>query len=255
MSELQYPARVVVHQSAQGATEYVADLVRQIICDAVTERGSCKIALAGGTTPHALYKQLAREGVSSEVPWRDVDVFFGDERNVPHDHVESNFRMAQRALLDHVTVNPERVNPMPADSDELDSAAEKYEQLIRQRVEAASDGIPCFDLILLGMGGDGHTASLFPFTKALSETERLVLSHFVPVLGRRRMTFTFPLINAARNIVALVTGTDKAEAISIVMGNDEEARADLPFSKIRPTSGEFCLAMDANASRLLDQSI
>lgn len=231
----------------------MADLVRKIICDSVDRNGSCKIALAGGTTPHALYKQLAREGVSSDVPWQEVDVFFGDERDVPHDHVESNFRMAQRALLDHVPVSPGRVNPMPADSDDLHGAAERYEQLIRERVPTLPDGIPSFDLILLGMGGDGHTASLFPFTDALAERERLVVSHFVPVLGRRRMTFTFPLINAARNIVALVTGADKAEAISIILGDDEELRADLPFSMIRPTSGEFRLVMDINASRLVEK--
>jgi 6-phosphogluconolactonase len=253
MSELQYPTRVEVKDTARGATEYVADLVHDIICRAVNETGSCKIALAGGTTPHALYKQLARDSVSGDTPWQNVEVFFGDERDVPHDHVESNFRMAQRALLDHVPVNPENVHPMPADSDDLDAAAEKYEQLIGTRVSLRSDDIPSFDLILLGMGGDGHTASLFPLTNALAEKERLVISHFVPVLGRRRMTFTFPLINAARNIVALVTGMDKAEAISIIMGDDEEARRNLPFSMIQPTSGEFCLAMDVDAARLSEK--
>ena len=226
--------------------------MRTIICESVSNTGSCKIALAGGTTPHALYRQLAREVVSCEAPWQDVDVFFGDERDVPHDHVESNFWMVQRALLDHVPVSPGRVNPMPADSDDLDAAAGRYEQLIRKTLSAVSDGIPSFDLILLGMGGDGHTASLFPFTDALAETERLVVSHFVPVLGRRRMTFTFPIINAARNIVALVTGADKAQAIFTLMGDDEEARADLPFSMIRPISGKFILAMDHTASRLVE---
>jgi len=255
MSESQYPTRKEVRKTAQGATEFVADLVRQVIRQAVAENGSCSIALAGGTTPHALYKQLASEGVSSDVPWPDVDVYFGDERDVPHDHVESNFRMAQRALLDHVPIDPGRVNPMPADSAQLDAAAERYEQLIRDKVDALCDGVPSLDLILLGMGGDGHTASLFPFTDALKETERLVISHFVPVLGRRRMTFTFPLINAARNIVALVTGADKAEAIAAIMGGDQEARRDLPFSMIRPVRGEFCVAMDAAAHRLVDQSM
>jgi len=233
----------------------VADMVHMIICESVSKTGSCKIALAGGTTPHALYRELAGEVVSCEVPWQGVDVFFGDERDVPHDHVESNFHMAQRALLDHVPVSPGRVHPMPADSDDLDAAAERYEQLIRTTVSAVSDGIPSFDLILLGMGGDGHTASLFPFTDALKETNRLVVSHFVPVLGRRRMTFTFPIINAARNIVALVTGADKAEAISILMGDDEEARADLPFSMIRPTCGELFLALDITAARLIDEPL
>ena len=250
----QYPTRVVIEETAEDATEFVADAVRMIICESVSRTGSCRIALAGGTTPHALYTQLAREGVSSEVPWQDVEVFFGDERDVPHDHVDSNFHMAQRALLDHVPVEPENLNPMPADAADLDAAAARYEQLIREKVPAGSDGTPSFDLILLGMGGDGHTASLFPLTDALAQTERLVVSHFVPVLGRKRMTFTFPLINAARNIVALVTGADKAQAVSAVMGDDDQARAKLPFSMIQPTSGEFCLAMDIDASRLIETS-
>jgi len=252
MTGSQYPTRVVIRKTPQGATEFVADLVRDIICQSVSSTGACRIVLAGGTTPHGLYKQLARPEISSQTPWRDVAVFFGDERNVPHDHVESNFHMAQRALLDHVPVSPERVNPMPADCDDLDSAALRYEQLIRDTTPAGPDGTPRFDLILLGMGGDGHTASLFPFTDALGETKRLVVSHLVPILGRNRMTFTFPLINAARNVVSLVTGPDKAEAISVIMSNDENARAELPFSMIRPSAGEFCLVMDENASRLID---
>ncbi|MBT3198549.1 MAG: 6-phosphogluconolactonase [Phycisphaerales bacterium] len=247
-----YPTRVVIRKTQQDATEFVADLVQDIICQSVSSTGACRIALAGGTTPHGLYKQLARPERSSKTPWRDVEVFFGDERNVPHDHVESNFHSAQRALLDHVPISPGRVCPMPADCDDLDSAAQRYEQLIRDTIPADPNGTPQFDLILLGMGGDGHTASLFPLTDALGETKRLIVSHMVPILGRNRMTFTFPLINAARNVVSLVTGTDKAEAISVIMSADEKARAALPFSMIRPSGGEFCLVMDESASRLID---
>ncbi|MCP4377492.1 MAG: 6-phosphogluconolactonase [bacterium] len=227
-------------------------MVREIICKSVSDTGSCNIAFAGGTTPHLLYKELARDAINCDVPWGGVNGFFGDERDVPHDHVESNFCMVQRALLDHVPVNPERVYPMSADSADLIVAAEKYEQIIRKTLPDSSAGVPSFDLILLGMGADGHTASLFPFTPALGETERLVVSHFVPVLGRRRMTFTFPLINTARNIVALVTGADKAQTIFTLMSDDEKARADLPFSMIRPSSGEFTLAMDSAASHLVE---
>jgi 6-phosphogluconolactonase len=255
MSVFQFPARVEIEQTAEGATEFVADMVREIICQSVSDTGSCNIAFAGGTTPHLLYRQLARDAVSCEVPWDGVDVFFGDERDVPHDHVESNFCMVQRALLDHVPVSPGRVHPMPADSDDLSGAAEKYEQVIRKILPDGGVGIPCFDLILLGMGSDGHTASLFPFTPALGETERLIISHFVPVLGRRRMTFTFPLINAARNIVALVTGADKAQTILTLMGDNEEARAELPFSMIRPSSGEFVLVMDRPAAHLAEGTL
>jgi len=251
MSEAQFPGKIVVKSTLEQVTEYVADLLESIVSEAVAKRGSCSVALAGGTTPHALYRLLAGRTACGRTPWQDVDIYFGDERDVPHDHVESNFHMAQRALLDHVPVDPGRIYPMPADyGDDLEAAAGRYEQLIREKVPAGNSGIPGFDLVLLGVGGDGHTASLFPFTDALDETERLVVSHFVPVLGRRRMTFTFPLINAARNVVVLVTGEDKAEAVAALLGYDQEARRRLPIARARPADGNLVMALDAAAARM-----
>jgi len=252
MSGSQFPARVLTEATAEDAAEFVADLMRSVICDSVSSAELCSIALAGGTTPHALYRQLAREVLSSEVPWQNVAIFFGDERDVPQDHVESNYHMAREALLDHIPVPPDQVYPMPADSDDLDSSARKYEQLIRDRLPCGEDGKPRFDLVLLGMGGDGHTASLFPHTEGVEEADRLVISQFVPVLGRRRMTFTFPLINAAANAVALVTGEDKAPAVAALLGDDEEARQALPFSRVRLTNGQLVLVMDAAAAKMTE---
>lgn len=250
MSKAQFPGRIVVESTIRKAAAFVADLVRTIICQAVGDSGSCSVALVGGTTPHALYQLLARSAVTDAVPWQDADIYFGDERDVPHDHVDSNFHMAQRTLLDHVPVDPARVHPMPADCGDLERAAARYEQLVRKNIPAGGGDIPRFDLILLGMGGEGHTASLFPFTDVLDETERLVVSHFIPVLGRERMTFTFPLINAARNILVLVTGEDKAEAIAALVGDDEKARRKLPVSRVRPADGRLVMALDAAAARL-----
>ena len=237
--------KVLVEETPEQATALAGELVKTIMCDAVSERGACHIALAGGTTPHLLYQQLATSCASGEVPWGQVQVFFGDERDVPHDHVESNYHMAQKTLLDHVPVEPSAVHPMPADSTDLPQAAADYEQSIRRIVPGEP---PRFDLVLLGLGADGHTASLFPGTDAVAETSKLVTSNFVPVLGRHRMTFTFPLINAARCVILLVTGEDKADAVAALLGDDEAARKDLPAARLT-LDANFILVLDAAAAR------
>lgn len=241
--------QVMVEPTAERATGLVSKLVRDIISESVAAHGSCYLALSGGTTPHGLYLRLAADGVSGEVPWRNVVVFFGDERDVPQDHAESNYRMAQRTLLDHVPIEPSRVHPMPADAADLGAAAEAYERTIRQVVPAGQDGIPRFDLILLGMGVEGHTASLFPDTPALQERQKLVVGNYVPVLRRNRMTFTYPLINAARNVILMVTGPDKAATVARLLSGDEQTRAGLPASGVNPADGRLMIVLDAGAAR------
>ncbi len=245
------PSRhVVVKQTAEEATWIATEMIKQIICDAAADDSLCRIALAGGTTPHGLYLMLAGAALSGEVPWHNVEIFFGDERDVPQDHVESNYRMAQQTLLDHVPIQPGRIHPMPADTGQLDQGASDYEATIRRGVPPCNDGqLPAFDLVLLGMGGDGHTASLFPGTDALDEQEKLVTAYFVPVLGRHRMTFTFPLINAAKNVVFLVTGGDKARAVAGLLSEDETARRPLPAARVKPTSGKLSIVLDAAAAQ------
>ena len=242
---------IIVEPSAAAATEFVAELLKIVVCDSVDRRDGCYLALAGGTTPHALYEGLAAEPAIADLPWWKVDVFFGDERDVPHDNVESNYGMAQRTLLDFVPIPPGRVHPMPADAEDIAAGADVYERTIRQIVPAEEGGIPRFDLILLGMGGDGHTASLFPGSDALTEARRLVTAHAVQVLGRRRMTFTFPLINAARRVVFLITKGDKAEAVAALLGEDQAARNRLPAAGVRPCDGKITFVLDEAAARLL----
>jgi len=247
------PAReVFVEPSIEEATGLVSRFVKEIVGQAVAQRGFCYVALAGGTTPRGLYLRLAADGVSGDVPWQDVHVFFGDERDVPQDHVESNYLMAQRTLLDHVPIQLPHVHPMPADAEDLGAAAAAYEQTIRQVVPNDGEGPPRFDLILLGMGMDGHTASLFPETEAVNQSERLVTSHFVPVLGRQRMTFTYPLINAALNVILFVTGGDKAEATARLLGETPEDPARLPAAGIAPAAGRLIVILDAAAARETD---
>ncbi len=254
MHDRENDRKVLVEDSPEEATALASELVKSIICEAVSERDVCYLALAGGTTPHALYKQLARSCPSGDVPWERVEVFFGDERDVPQDHVESNYRMVQKTLLDNVPIQPTQVHPMPADTDELLAGAAEYEQIIRRIVAGEGGGDPQFDLVLLGMGGDGHTGSLFPGTEALAEQERLVTACFVPVLGRSRMTFTFPLINAARNVLLLVTGQDKSEAVAGLLGDDPAVRQQLPAARVEPT-GLFTVVLDRAAAKLATMKV
>lgn len=249
MAETEHLIKVVVEPTAERATWFVAEMVKTIICEAVEGNNMCRVALCGGTTPHGLYLTLAGAAVSGEVPWENVEVFFGDERDVPQDHPESNYRMAQRTLLDHLPIEPGRIHPMPADADDINAAAANYEKIVRDLVPAGQDGNPRFDLILLGMGGDGHVGSLFSDTEAVNEDKKLVTACFVPVLGRNRMTFTFPLLNAARNVILLVTGDDKVRAVTTLLGKDKASRQHLPAAKIKLTDGMLVLVLDEAAAK------
>ncbi|MFP4106108.1 MAG: 6-phosphogluconolactonase [Phycisphaerae bacterium] len=242
---------VIVKRTPSQASTEAFQRIAKFASDAVEQRGKFSIALAGGTTPRMLYQTMAQGGNAEQIPWDRTDVFFGDERDVPHDDVESNYHMAQRALLDHVPIQPDRVYPMPANAEDLDSAAAEYEQTIRRVVPEGPDGVPQLDVVLLGMGGDGHTASLFPETEVLKEDKKLVASHFVEMLGRNRMTFTYPLINSARHVMVLVTGEDKADTIAKALGPDEPVRP-LPIACVHPTGGEITFVLDYGAARNIE---
>ncbi len=246
--------RVIVERDASAAAERAAGRVAEIFAARAGEGAECCVALCGGTTPGELYRCLARPPLVESVPWEKVQVFFGDERDVPQDHVENNYRLVTKTLLDHVPVPLAHVHPMPADCRDLSAAAEQYENLIRRLVPPGPDGLPAFDLILLGMGGEGHTASLYPGTPALVERHRLVVAQFVPVIGRNRMTFTFPLINAARNVMFFVTGQDKAAAVAAVVAGDDEARSRYPAARVQPQSGPPVFVLDGAAARELPEA-
>ncbi|MFW6066111.1 MAG: 6-phosphogluconolactonase [Planctomycetota bacterium] len=241
----------VVESTEAGADGFVADLLLSVACEATAKRGRCCIALAGGTTPHGLYQRLARGATSEELDWSAVEIFFGDERDVPHDHLESNYGMVQRTMLDHLPIPPDNVHPMRGDATDLYAAAAEYEQTIRERVESGDEGgLPRMDFILLGMGADGHVASLFPDTEATAERERLVTACYVPRLGRNRLTVTFPLINAAHNVALLVTGEDKAETVATLLDENSPHRDPLPAAHVNPTNGRLIMVFDSAAARL-----
>ena len=241
-------ARVTVAADPSAAARAAAALVAETIARRIEVAPQCTIALCGGTTPRELYRLLAAPPLSEGIAWDKVQVFFGDERDVPQDHVENNYRLASRALLDHVPIPLSNVHPMPADCRDLAAAAEQYEDLITRLVPPGPYGTPAFDLILLGLGADGHTASLFPDTPALNERHRLVAAQFVPVIGRNRMTFTFPLINAARSVIVLVTGPDKAGAVAAVLKGDFTLRTRFPAVAVQP-DGELTFILDEAAAR------
>jgi 6-phosphogluconolactonase len=248
MQASQNTPSVVIEPTMEEAAGFAADLFKTILCESVSQRGLCSVALSGGTTPYTLYQTLARGGASDEVPWRNVEVFFGDERDVPFDNVENNHHMAQRTLLDNVPVDPSRIHPMRSDAEDLQAAAGEYEETIRKTLHGETGGVPRFDLILLGMGADGHTASLFPGTEPLQERKKLVTAYFVPVLGRKRITFTLPLINAAANVLMLVTGQDKAEAVSKLLGDNDGTRRSIPAGNVAPVDGKLTIVLDGPAA-------
>lgn len=220
---------------------------------ALAARGRFDWVLSGGSTPAALYRLLASPGYAERVDWSRVHFFWSDERCVPPDHAESNFRMAREALLDAVVVSSNHIHrlqgelPPPA-------AAQRYEAELAGcfGLEPGS-GFPAFDLILLGMGADGHTASLFPGTPALTETRRWVVANEVATLGATRLTFTLPLLNASRAVLFLVAGADKAARLEQVVLR--RAAPPWPAQLVRPHGAEPDWLVDAEAGSRLGLAI
>ncbi len=197
---------------------------------AVAERSRFTVALAGGSTPAELYRLLSRPPYREQIPWEQTLVFFGDERCVPPDHLWSNYRMAREALLDHVPLSPANIHRMAGELAPADAAAD-YARVIRRTFGLRGAARPVFDLILLGMGDDGHTASLFPGMPALAERRRLVAATDVPGYVQpavARITLTYPVLNAARHVMFLVAGASKAAKVRAVLGAGQVADADLP---------------------------
>lgn len=197
---------------------------------AIDARGIFRVALSGGTTPAAVYPVLAAEPRVSRVDWSRVEFFWGDERAVPPDDPESNFGLAYRLLISKLpNVRPDRIHRMPAEATDLDAAALAYESELRLAFGARGDEPPVFDLIWLGLGPDGHTASLFPGSRALRITDRWVAANWAPARQMWRMTLTYPVINAAREILFLATGENKANAIRHI----RRGRSPLPAARVQ----------------------
>jgi 6-phosphogluconolactonase len=226
-----------------------ADRVVELAARAIAVRGQFHLALAGGSTPAALYRLLAGADYVERVQWPRVHFFWGDERCVPPDHPDSNYRMAREALLDRVAPPAENVHRMWGEL-APEQAAERYEaELERVFAVRRGAGVPELDLILLGMGADGHTASLFPGSPALAETRRWVVANDVEALGVTRLTLTFPILNAAAQAVFVVAGADKSERVEQVFSKNSVP--PLPAQRVRPHGADPEWLVDADAGARL----
>ena len=203
------PPEIIVVDDVLAMGRTAARRVRRSATTALLARGRWRIALAGGSTPRALYRELAEASApSDQLDWTRTDLFFGDERAVPPDHADSNYLMVRDTLLSRITIPTVNVHRMEGEAPDLDAAAARY---------AAQLGEPALDLAILGMGADGHTASLFPGTTALAERDRRCVSVAVPALATSRITLTYPVFEAAREIIFLIAGPDKAATLKRVI--------------------------------------
>lgn len=240
--------QIAVYPDIDTISQHAAQYVVRIANEAVVTRGRFTIALSGGSTPRKLYSLLGSEPYLSQIDWKLVEIFWSDERRVPPDDPESNYRLAHETLLSHVSTPAPQVHRMPADQPDRDAAALAYTQEMQRAF--GTNGIPSFDLMQLGMGPEGHTASLFPHQPSLHETERLVMPVSVPKPPPDRLTFTPPLLNAARNILFLATGADKADALHAVLEGPYNPD-EYPAQIVKPAHGEVMWMVDAAIAKNL----
>jgi 6-phosphogluconolactonase len=230
----------------QELFEAGAELVAHAAKEAVDERGRFTIALSGGSTPRNLYNLLATNARNT-LPWDKMFFFFGDERHVPPTDNESNFRMADEAILSRIPVPQGNVFRILGENPDAAVAADAYEQSLRKFFSLEPGQLPVFDLILLGLGPDGHTASLFPGTGALQEKSKLVVANWVEKFNTHRITFTLPVLNAARCVAFLVSGTDKAAALEAVLQSDAPGE-QYPAKLVHPANGKLIWLVDRAAA-------
>lgn len=215
----------------------------------IAESGRFTVALSGGSTPKALYQLLTQPPYRDAIDWLRVHVFWGDERSVPPDSAESNYRMARETLLIHVPIPVEQIHRIEGEVDP-EEAATRYEQELTDFFGLLPGESPEFDLILLGIGADGHTASLFPATVALSEDDRLVVANPVDTLGTVRITLTIPVLTEAANVMVMVAGADKAAAVWRALEGPYEP-IQTPAQVLRTATGTVTWLLDQAAGRML----
>ena len=232
--------KIEVHPTPAAVAEAAAERVVAACRTALADKDNFTLCLAGGSTPKALYELLARPDYARRVDWRRVEIYFGDERPVPPDHADSNYAMAKAALLDRVGIPGDNVSRIHGELDPAE-AADLYDELLTERFGPDRGG---FDLLLLGMGDDGHTLSLFPHTKALDAADRLCVANHVDKLDATRITITAAFANRCDAALALVTGQNKAATVTEVLEGDAPA-ADVPIKLIDP--GRLTLLLDAAA--------
>jgi len=246
---LKSSAEIRILTTPQELFEAAAEEVIRDANEAVHARGRFTIALSGGSTPKALYNLLATNARNA-LPWDRMFFFWGDERHVPPTDADSNYRMAAEVMLSKVPVPSGNVFRMPTENPDAARVADDYEKTLRKFFQLSGADAPQFDLILLGMGPDGHTASLFPGTAALQEKSRLVVANWVEKLKTSRLSFTLPVLNAGRCVAFLVSGTDKAPVLKTVL--EENAPGEqYPAKLVNPSSGKLIWFLDRAAASAL----
>jgi 6-phosphogluconolactonase len=241
---------LVVCDDFEALGRRAADLFVNLCGEAVTSTGRFSVALSGGETPKALHSQLHSESYRSRVPWSKVYVFWGDDRYVPHDHPDSNYGMARATLLDQVPIPTDNIFPVPTERKDAASAAAWYQQTVKGFFDLKEGEQPRFDLMVMGMGEDGHTASLFPDSAALKSSSGVVVENYVQKLDADRITFTFSAINQAAFVVFLISGGSKAQALKDVLeGRYQPDR--LPSQFVQPKGGKLLFLVDRHAAARL----
>jgi 6-phosphogluconolactonase len=236
---------------ANSIAQTAAGEFLQAALESVAQKDSFAVALAGGSTPKTLYGLLASNPLlQAKVPWSKIQFFFGDERHVPTDHAESNFRMAKEAMFAKAPIDPQHVHRIKGEKRDATEAAVEYDADLRVSFGLAADQLPRFDLVLLGMGPEGHTASLFPGTKALKEERRLVVSNWVGKFYTDRITLTPPVLNNAARVIFMVHGEEKAPALKAVLEGPYEPE-QLPAQIIQPRQGKVLWLVDPTAASML----
>ena len=234
-------------EDAAALAQQTTDIFVRLAQESVAARGRFTVALAGGSTPKAAYAMLASAAYRDQLPWQQTHFFWGDERHVPPEHEDSNYRMAYEAMLSKVAIPADHIYRMVAEK-EAQQAADEYEATLRTAFQLSGDTLPRFDLVLLGMGPDGHTASLFPGTAVLNEKSRWVAANWVEKLNTWRITFTFPVINHAAEVLFLVAGEEKAEVLKDVF---EGEPGKYPCQNVQPVNGRLLWIVDKVVAKLL----
>lgn len=244
-----FQPEIKVYPSTQLLFEETAPFVLQVAREAADKRGRFVAALSGGSTPKGLFQQLCEEPYLSLMPWAKTFFFWVDERHVPLTHETSNYRMTQEFLLSKVPIPKANLFPMTDGALTVERAASLYESKL-QKFFGSHKEIPRFDLALLGMGDDGHTASLFPGVQQLNEQKRWVVGYFVDEQKKERVSLTFPVLNASRLLLVLLEGAKKAERLKDVLEGPKDPPR-YPIQYIKPVDGQLVFAMDSAAASLL----
>jgi 6-phosphogluconolactonase len=242
---------VVIFPDGDAIARRAAEEFLRAATEAVTQRGSFTVALAGGSTPKALYSLLVSDpSFRDKLPWKRLNFFFGDERHVPPDNDQSNYRMASESLFSKAPMQPSQITRFCAEYPDPEKAALEYEQALRAYFKMNEGAYPRFDLVLLGMGDEGHTLSLFPGTKALPASNRVVVRNWVGKLYTDRITLTAPAANQANRVIFMVTRSDKALALKAVLEGPYEPD-QLPAQLIQPVRGKLLWLVDQAAGSML----